>query len=1403
MTVFDLRPLEEGRYTVCYATSRSTRGDDPVAKDFHYKAGEIEVGSELMSCDFEEDMCDLMIYRDHEDMDLYWVRHSGSTETPGTGPSFDHTYGTQRDGSYIYMDSPGYVAGASATLIGPPTIFPQGLFCARLWYHMWGDDVNSLRLYMHELKGDQDATGNWGKPRLLRVGDHGDEWLEGGFEFHSDGKTAQQLVIESLAGFSEKGDIAVDDLRIVQGRCPEEIKRDSYNADYICGEVRLLTGSWSQEKSWFVEGAVSCAGRGYSYDNLKGNWVPCCVPRYGQYTLVLHDGFGDGWSGSKLEFRFFDQVQEFGSDFMGIEEGVEKKYTLNIGLLQITRIEGSQDRIALEIQVAQSNSYVWCGAALSGSPAPTVEVLKKYGIRSQEQTKKPGDKLRMEIANKPNDRRILQPSTDYNIYCYAEPASYAADQNQVMMMDDSQVAASRIMVTTDNKPPEITVESVDEDYTEASVRIRSDEVATVWCAAEEVSKVPTDDIGQSPPPSVIKKAGNKIQIVKGTENTPQILKLKNLMPDTTYRVYCYAEDRALPKPNFTGPEQVNAKAFDLVTPSKVPELKIESYKAFVRGFKLSVKTDTPAKVWCGAAMAGSAFPKKEDVKRVGATGEVTDITKSVDLEIRGVPPNTRYSIYCMAASRSGASEMTDQQMWDGALEVTSFGKFCDMPIEPAVLSEGPATPFDPLTPPEEFMVRDFMNTQKNLKLEGIYRINLFLDKDAILNHFEKGAEFPKRYARVRAGVCNNGKGAYRQFKVGPLDTEDAKNLKLEDIGDPVETDCGGYNPQGVFGRRLLDQEQENELDAFLHRVFGFHFGVKACVYGEVDNCLNFGPLIYKQKGEQLEEVWIGLKTPPKVQGDFEHNLPFYIIAEPPLGDEKVDVVNPESRDRIALLLEHVKGYSLNGVHFDSLDDMLEVVDTEANPELTVEKLRNAMDQVKSRREEQRANTVRRLAPYNIGPNPKGREGLEYRVGPEHIEPQGKRYTITHNPDSTSYSISYAGWTMTVTNDRDTSLKIWNLRFKDQRYAFELGVNEALAHYSVAERHWYFMDSWYGGLGAAARRVHPGIECAKTGTVLFWDKSLCVFEEDKARPLRSHWKAGVLRDAVPHYALVLRQIITVSNYDYITDYIFHQSGFFEATMAFTGELYAGVEVPWYSARQASHGTQVTGSMRMGALHAHLASWKVDFDLDDYKSNSIVWHEIKHDTARPGALKIDTWFAETEEQAYYKFNNTRPLHYQVVNEEHNVYGNVGGFTVLPLPTVAIPNPEFELYTGPAAWAKYRILTTLRKEEEFHGSLPRDNKYALRPAVSIDRYIRDNEPIRKKDVVTWIASSVWHIPVIEDMPQTLSLGNTLGFLVKPHNFFTEDPSMDLHNSLGGAVQDPGTCAIIRQETEKYLQE
>ncbi|XP_026193526.1 uncharacterized protein LOC34622548 [Cyclospora cayetanensis] len=1411
LPVFDLGPIQGSTFTVCYSPYLATRGEVPSAKDYHYLAGIVIVRDEMLNCDFEEGMCGLMSFVIDPRMSLEWRRHSGATETSGTGPSADHTIGRGqgKKGHYLYMDSPGYMLGESASLLAPAQVYPKGLYCVRMWYHMYGEDVNSLRVYMRTLEGDAEALGDWGKPYLLRVGDHGDDWLEAGFEFTSDGYTAQQLVIEALAGFSEKGDIAIDDLRIVSGKCPEQIARDVMQQDFICGEVRLVTGDYAEDKQWFVEGAVSCAGKGYSLSSMQGRWVPCCVPRYGSYTVVLRDSYGDGWNKSRLEFRFFGDLITFGEDF----DGAEKKYKLNIGLVQIQRVEGSEERIGIQLQVAEPRTYVWCGAAQAGTPPPTVDILKRYGIRSQTPTSHAGEVLRMEIANKGGNRRVVMPNTTYNVYCYAEAAAAnlpGPDGSQTEhheVMDDEQVAASRMAVTTDSTPPDLVIHGSEARLNEVFVRLTVDEPATVWCVARDEKK--ESAAGGEPPSLEALKKGNKLQVLQGDEGMQQSLVISGLTPDTQYVVYCYAQDMALPKGNGISEEQVKATAFPVETKSKVPDLSIISYKAFQKGFRVTVQTDTPAKVWCGAAMAGSAFPSREDVRRVGATTEIEEAEQKTELEIRGVPPNTRYTIYCFAASRGGTAEMTDAQMWAKALEVTSFGRFCDMPVEPPDLEEAPEpTVFDPLTSTEEFMVREFMGKQRNLNIEGVYRINLFIDKHKIVEHLDKGGPAPKRYARVRAGTCKDREGAYRQYKVGPLDVRSADQMTLEPIGAVVPTDCGGYNPQGVFGRRLLAAEEEAQLAEILQESFGYGFGKARCQFehkkphGEHhQGCLEFGPMLYEEGDDKkIVTIWAGLRTP---EGN---KVPFYFLLPAPEGVSPEVLQKPEEREELTFKLEHVKGYWYDGQKFGTLQEFVEAYKTDMNfKKMTPKLFKERLEAQKHEREQsiksEKAAALRRLAPAWLAPNPEGRVGLEYRAAPEHIEPQGRRYTIRQSPGQECYSVNYAGWEFVMNMDRDTALRLWDVKFQGQRVVFEMGMMEALAHYSVAERNWYFIDSWYGGLGSAARRLHPGIECAKTGQVLFDGGSLCIFEKDFARPLRAHWKSGTLRDGAPHMALVLRSMITVSNYDYVTDYYFHVSGFLEASVSFTGELYAGVEVPWYSARQRHHGTQVSGSMRMGALHGHLAVWKVDFDLTpDYRSNSVVFSEIVHDTTRPGAIKLDQWIGEKELDGFVAFNSTRPIHYTVVNEDHNVYGNVGGMTVIPYPTFAIPNPQFELYTGPCAWAKYRVATTVRHPDESEATLPRDNKYALRPAVSLDRYIGNNESIRKADLVTWISSAVWHIPVVEDMPLTLAQGNTLGWLVKPHNYYMEDMSMDLHNAIGGAVQDPGTCALIRQEMPKY---
>ena len=109
--------------------------------------------------------------------------------------------------------------------------------------------------------------------------------------------------------------------------------------------------------------------------------------------------------------------------------------------------------------------------------------------------------------------------------------------------------------------------------------------------------------------------------------------------------------------------------------------------------------------------------------------------------------------------------------------------------------------------------------------------------------------------------------------------------------------------------------------------------------------------------------------------------------------------------------------------------------------------------------------------------------------------------------------------------------------------------------------------------------------------------------------------------------------------------------------------------------------------------------------------------------------------------------------------------------------IPWPESEFYGGPAAWTKYKVASTVYKDSEYDASLPRDNKYARRPAVSLDRYIEDSEPARRKDLVTWISSGLWHIPQIEDWPLTVAQGR---YWAAPHPFIQPSRCECIHPSV-----------------------
>ena len=50
----------------------------------------------------------------------------------------------------------------------------------------------------------------------------------------------------------------------------------------------------------------------------------------------------------------------------------------------------------------------------------------------------------------------------------------------------------------------------------------------------------------------------------------------------------------------------------------------------------------------------------------------------------------------------------------------------------------------------------------------------------------------------------------------------------------------------------------------------------------------------------------------------------------------------------------------------------------------------------------------------------------------------------------------------------------------------------------------------------------------------------------------------------------------------------------------------------------------------------------------------------------------------------------------------------------------------------------------------------------------------PSLPQDLVAWITVGFLHIPHSEDIPNTATPGNSVGFLLRPFNFFPEDPAL-----------------------------
>ncbi|XP_070222928.1 primary amine oxidase, liver isozyme [Bos mutus] len=424
--------------------------------------------------------------------------------------------------------------------------------------------------------------------------------------------------------------------------------------------------------------------------------------------------------------------------------------------------------------------------------------------------------------------------------------------------------------------------------------------------------------------------------------------------------------------------------------------------------------------------------------------------------------------------------------------------------------------------------------------------------------------------------------------------------------------------------------------------------------------------------------------------------------------------------------------------------------------------------------------------------------------PLQFHPQGPRFRVQGNRVSSSL------WTFSFGLGGFSGPRIFDIRFQGERIAYEVSVQEALAIYggnSPFALRGRYADANFG-LGYFSTPLSRGVDCPYLATYVDWhfllesqapktlQDAFCVFEENNGLPLRrhhsdfhSHYFGGVVETV-----LVFRSVSTMLNYDYVWDMVFHPNGAIEVKFHATG--YISSVFLFGAARR--YGNQVRENT-LGTVHTHSAHYKVDLDVGGLEN--WVWAEDmafvpmvvpwspEHQIQR---LQVTRKQLETEEQAAFPLGGPSPRYLYLASNQSNKWGHPRGYRIQTVSFAGGPLPQNSSMERAFSWARYQLAVTQRKEGEPSSTSIYNLNDAWSPTLDFSDFI-NNETIAGQDLVAWVTAGFLHIPHAEDIPNTVTVGNGVGFFLRPYNFFDQEPSMDSADSIYFREgQDAGSCEV-----------
>ncbi|KAK3361962.1 amine oxidase catalytic domain-containing protein [Lasiosphaeria ovina] len=416
--------------------------------------------------------------------------------------------------------------------------------------------------------------------------------------------------------------------------------------------------------------------------------------------------------------------------------------------------------------------------------------------------------------------------------------------------------------------------------------------------------------------------------------------------------------------------------------------------------------------------------------------------------------------------------------------------------------------------------------------------------------------------------------------------------------------------------------------------------------------------------------------------------------------------------------------------------------------------------------------------------------LDAAPPPVTVTPAGSRFAV----DREQKYVEWMDFSFYIGFTRDTGMAFYDIRYKGERILYELGLQEALAHYAgndPMQSGTAYLDTFYG-FGPYAFELVPGYDCPTYAEYLntsFYVEetththvnSICLFEYVADYPIQRH-TTNHYTSVTKNTYFTVRSVSTVGNYDYTFSYSFFLDGSIAVEVRASGYIQSA-----YYAGNEDYGFHIHDFLS-GSMHDHVLNFKADFDILGTNNSVQLLSLVPVEKSYPwsggkkrSTMTLERSYIESEDDGRFNWAPNSATQVIVVNEaEQNAFGENRGYRVLPYTGTSHLTVENSSNLNNAGrFAEFDVQITKQKDTEPRSAHAFNSQDTFDPPVDFTKFF-DGESLRNEDVVLWLNLGMHHVPHSGDLPNTVMTTAHSGIQFMPSNYFSIDESRKTVNQV-----------------------